>query len=91
MTARCSASCLRRSSPDEEALVEFARFMGFELSERKSPMVTLSITLPGEGLPRERGCMRDGRAHKALPAVQHCASTRTSCLLCWISPPSASA
>ena len=36
----------KASSPDEESLVEFARFLGYELLQRSPPYVTLQLTGP---------------------------------------------
>jgi len=37
------------SSPDDEALVEFARFMGYELFQRNQPLITVRLTRPPIG------------------------------------------
>ena len=36
----------KASSPDEESLVEFARYVGYELAERSPPFVSLSLAGP---------------------------------------------
>jgi phospholipid-transporting ATPase len=46
---------LKASSPDEKALVEFARFVGYLLVDRNPPWVTLRVPLPdGSGFEDQR-------------------------------------
>ena len=45
LSVHCICACVR-SSPDEEALTEFARFMGYELYRRQPPLITLRVKRP---------------------------------------------